>query len=152
MKLYIGIAIILLTVINCNTVKSSESTMNEDKIETGKLSVQRISLSERTRGTDRIFTITSDKVETNMNGNIKEKSLSADTWKMISNKIEEIDLNEIESYISPTTKRYSDAALSSVITVEKDGKMYTSSDFDSGNPPQQLKDLYQTIQNAVGKQ
>ncbi|SIS95041.1 hypothetical protein SAMN05421796_10763 [Chryseobacterium piscicola] len=150
MKLHISLAIILLTLINCNTAKTSEMSMNKDKTEAGKLSVQRISLSERTRGTNRLFTITSDNVETNMNGTITSKSLSSGSWKMISDKIAQLNLNELQSYQSPTTKRYSDAALASQITIEKDGKTYGSSDFDSGNPPEELKDLYLSIQNTVG--
>ncbi|MBD8083816.1 hypothetical protein [Chryseobacterium caseinilyticum] len=150
MKLHIALAVSLLTLINCNTTKTTGSTMNEDKNVVGKLSVQRISLSEQTRGTNRLFTITPTKTETDLNGNLTSKSLSPDSWKVISDKIAQINLEEIQSYKSPTTKRYSDAALASVIIIEKDGKTYSSADFDSGNPPQQLADVYNEIKNTVG--
>ncbi|KQT15326.1 hypothetical protein ASG31_15475 [Chryseobacterium sp. Leaf404] len=127
-----------------------ESTVNQDKTEVGKLSLSRISLSERTRGTNRLFTITPNKTETDINGNISSKTVTAEEWKAISGEINKINLDEISSYKSPTTKRYSDAALASVMVIEKDGKTYTSEEFDAGNPPQELKNLYQSFQTAAG--
>lgn len=150
MKNFIVFASAMLLTVNCSAGNEVREKTNNDTILVSKTLVQRISLSERTRGTNRSFTISPAKVETNMNGTLTSKSLPADSWKMISDKIEQINLDEIKSYNSPTTKRYSDAALASVITIEKDGKTYSSSEFDSGNPPQQLRDLYMSIQNAAG--
>ncbi|WP_262149305.1 hypothetical protein [Chryseobacterium foetidum] len=150
MKNYVALAFSLLLTVSCNTSKEVGGKTNNDKTVAGKALIQSISLSESTRGTQRLFTITPGKVETNKNGAVESKILSDLEWKSVSEQTAELNLAEISTYPSPTTKRYSDAAMASVITIEKDGKTYSSAEFDSGNPPQQLRDLYMSIQNAVG--
>lgn len=150
MKFYTLLTICLISLTSCKTKNAQSMETSSETAEAGKTVVEKISLSEKTRGTNRLFTITPTKVETDINGNMTNKSISSESWKIISDKIAQINLKKIESYKSPTTKRYSDAALASVITIETDGKTYNSSDFDSGNPPQQLADLYHEIKNTVG--
>lgn len=150
MKNCIIFASALFLAVSCSTNKEVGDKTNNDKTVVGKALIQSISLSESTRGTQRVFTITPGKIETTKNGVLASSILSDSEWKTLSEQTAKLNLDEISTYPSPTTKRYSDAAMASVITIEKDGKTYSSAEFDSGNPPQQLRDLYMSIQNAVG--
>ncbi|KQS94249.1 hypothetical protein [Chryseobacterium sp. Leaf394] len=150
MKNYVIFASALFLAVSCNTNKEVVNKTNNDQTVVDKALIQSISLSESTRGTQRVFKVTPGKIETTKNGVVTGSILSDSEWKTLSGQTVKLNLAEISTYPSPTTKRYSDAALASVITIEKDGKTYSSSEFDSGNPPQQLRDLYMSIQNAAG--
>lgn len=131
----------MLSFLSCKTNKqfASKSTLN----------VEKISLSERTRGTNRSFTFSDKKLETSINGNITVNELSSLDWTKINSFTEKINLEEISKLEAPSTKRYSDAALASEIAIFKDGKEYNSSAFDSGNPPLELKNLYEELQRII---
>lgn len=132
---------LLLTISSCKT-KSILSEKSISKIET-------ISLSEQTRGTNRVFTLSNGKLESSINGNINSQELPQNDWSKIVEYTEEINAEDISKLESPSTKRYSDAALASHITITKNGLDYQSSTFDSGNPPLELKNLYNEIQRII---
>ena len=60
--------------------------------------------------------------------------------------VQEERLSEIENLEAPTEKRFTDGALSASFTIKKDDVVYTSSDFDHQNPPKELKELYQFLE------
>lgn len=132
---------LLLTISSCKT-KSILSEKSISKIET-------ISLSEQTRGTNRVFTLSNGKLESSLNGNRTIKELPPNDWSKILEYTEEINTDDISKLESPSTKRYSDAALASHITITKNGSDYQSSTFDSGNPPLELRNLYNEIQRII---
>lgn len=132
---------LLLTISSCKT-KSILSKKSISKIET-------ISLSEQTRGTNRVFTLSNGKLESSLNGNRTIKELPPNDWSKILEYTEEINTDDISKLESPSTKRYSDAALASHITITKNGSDYQSSTFDSGNPPLELRNLYNEIQRII---
>lgn len=111
--------------------------------------IEKISLSEQTRGTNRVFTLSNGKLESSLNGNSNIKELSPSDWSKIIEHAGKIKLEEISKLEAPTTKRYSDAALASVITITENKADYKSSDFDSGNPPLELKNLYNEIRRII---
>ncbi|OCK52443.1 hypothetical protein BA768_12710 [Chryseobacterium sp. CBo1] len=111
--------------------------------------IEKISLSELTRGTNRIFTLTNGKLETSLNGNSKTEEITQDNWAKISEAAEKINLEGISKLESPSTKRYSDAAFASFITITKNGTEYQSSEFDAGNPPVELNNLYDEIKKVI---
>lgn len=142
MKNFIVTATIsLLTISSCQS-KSILSKKSTFKIE-------KLSLSERTRGTNRIFTLSNEKLESNINGNINTQEISENDWSKIVKYTEQINAENISKLEAPTTKRFSDAALASHITITKNGTDYQSSTFDSGNPPLELKNLYTEIQRII---
>jgi len=53
-----------------------------------------------------------------------------------------LDLTKISTYESSTTRRFSDGALASSITVTANGNTYNSAGFDAGIPPKELEGLY----------
>lgn len=135
-------SIILFTISSCKTnVISHEKTI---------LKIEKISLSERTRGTIRDFTLSNGKLVSSINGNINTQEISQNDWSKIVEYTEQINAENISKLEAPTTKRFSDAALASHITITKNGIDYQSSTFDSGNPPLELKNLYDEIKKLIG--
>ena len=112
-------------------------------------SLYKVLLSERTRGTNRLFTITSKEIQTSLNGNSIKSEITKNQNLEIKKLVENISLETISKLESPSTKRFSDGALSTTITIIKNDKEYKSSDFDSGNPPAELKSLYDEIQKLT---
>lgn len=131
---------LMLIILSCTAQNSIEKSTSQ---------INKISLTELTRGTNRIYTIENGKVENSTNGNITSQKLSESEWLKISRIIEKIDTENISKLVAPSTKRYSDAALASTVIIYKNGKEYQSSGFDSGNPPAELKDLYTEIQRVI---
>ncbi|MCX8525715.1 hypothetical protein OF897_17510 [Chryseobacterium formosus] len=142
MKYFIITSTILsLTILSCKPkAVSSEKSISK---------VEKISLSERTRGTNRTFTLSNGKLESSINGIINNKEISQNDWSKTTDFADKIKLEEISKLEAPSTKRYSDAALASIITITKNETEYQSSAFDSGNPPAELKSLYVEIQKLI---
>ena len=65
---------------------------------------------------------------------------SAD-WKQLKAIVAEIDPTLIGELKAPSAKSHYDAAAIASLTVQVDGKTYTSNSFDHGNPPKELKPL-----------
>lgn len=139
MKFFIT-SFLVLIIMSCTTKNSVEKSSSQ---------INKISLTERTRGTNRIFTIENGKLENSTNGNITSQTLTENEWLKILKMAEKIDTESISKLTAPSTKRYSDAALATTIIIYKNGNEYQSSSFDSGNPPTELKDLYTEIQRII---
>ena len=127
----------------------SNTQINNTKEKKSIENIEKIELKEQTRGTNRIFTIKNGKLENSTNGNVTSQELPENEWMKISKLAEKIDTENISRLIAPSTHRYSDAALASTLIIHKNGNEYQSSDFDSGNPPAELKDLYTEIQRII---
>lgn len=111
--------------------------------------VDNITLSERTRGTQRVFIINNENLEISLNGNKSSYKISSADWKKIAEAANTINLEEISTYKAPTTKRFSDAALASIIQIGKEDKEFESASFDEGNPPAELKNLYSELKKLI---
>lgn len=130
----------MLIATSCATKNSMEKSTSQ---------ISKISLTERTRGTNRIFTIENGKIENSTNGNISSQQLPEIEWLKIARSAEKIEEENISKLTAPSTHRYSDAALASTLIIYKNGSEYHSSEFDSGNPPAELKELYTEIQKVI---
>lgn len=75
----------------------------------------------------------------------REFNLSEDDFREISNLYDKISLNEIESYKGPTEKRFYDGAAIANLRINYQGKIYSSQDFDHGNPPVQIAEFINKI-------
>ncbi|MCT2561064.1 hypothetical protein [Chryseobacterium herbae] len=115
--------------------------------------MEKIEVTEQTRGTNRIITFTPDSKTTSVNGNVSVDVLSAAAWENIVKQAEVIDLDKIASLKSPSEGRFGDRAFASSILITVDGKTYESSTFDSGVPPKELEPLYRELFKGIkGKQ
>ncbi|QQV01962.1 MULTISPECIES: hypothetical protein [Chryseobacterium] len=111
--------------------------------------IDNITLSERTRGTQRVYTISSENLKIAINGEESDYKVSHAEWSKLAETASAINLEEISAYKAPTTKRFSDAALASTIKVSKENKEFESVSFDEGNPPTELKNLYFEMKKLI---
>lgn len=130
---------------NCTSQKKAEIDENSPTHNTQQLKIEKIELKEQTRGTRRFTTFTPTSKIVSLNDNVTTFSLSTDEWKKITEQVNQIELSKISTLQSPTSARFSDGALSASISITSGDKIYTSSGFDSGFPPKELKKLYTTI-------
>lgn len=126
-----------------NNTTAISSAVQQQKIE-------RIQLTERTRGFSRNIVFTPSSKESNINEEITTTKISPAEWQTISRLAQTIDLSKISDLKAPTEGRHSDRAMIASIIITANGKEYTSSDFDSGRPPKELEALYKII-NGTSK-
>ncbi len=75
----------------------------------------------------------------------KTEKCDPNDWKEIQGIVNTINISEIDRMEAPSSNSHRDAAASATITVFKDGKEYTSNNFDHENPPAGLKPLVDKI-------
>ncbi|MBK1898131.1 hypothetical protein [Chryseobacterium paridis] len=147
MKNIISSLLVISTVFNgsCSSQKKIQIDQNKSVANNQKNIVEKIELTEQTRGTDRKITYTPLYIITSLNGKSSSLEMSFDGWKNIVKQANSVNLSEIASYQAPTSGRFSDRALSSTISIISKGKTYQSAEFDAGAPPKELEALYQTL-------
>ncbi|MCS4305182.1 hypothetical protein [Chryseobacterium sp. BIGb0232] len=138
--------ILVLSSIHCQHQSKNGNIDKNLTINTQQAKIEKIELTERTRGFHTIITLTPQSKTTSFNGEENKSSLSSSEWESISQQAATIDLSKISTLQAPTTGRYSDQAMIANLMITSNGTTYTSSDFDSGNPPKELEALYQKIQ------
>ncbi|WP_048511881.1 hypothetical protein [Chryseobacterium sp. FH2] len=136
---------------NCTSQNKNEIKPDNSKFTLKQFKIEKIQLTEQTRGTNRIITFTSNSKIVSLNGENTTFPLSSEEWQNISVQVNLVDLSKISSYESPTTDRFSDMALASSIIITSDGKQYTSNSFDAGMPPKELEALYDVLNNGIIK-
>lgn len=135
--------------ISCTSQHKNESDKDKSTINNKKYKIEKIELTEQTRGTDRKITFVPGSVTTSLNGNNTTSKLTTTDWENIAKEADLIDLGKISSYESPTTGRFSDRALASTIIITSNGKEYTSAGFDAGIPPKELEALYKALRGKT---
>lgn len=131
--------------INCSSQHKKDIYKNKLTIKEKNEKIEKIEITEKTRGTNRVISFTPISKTVSINGNITITKLSSIEWENIMKQAATIDLSKISLLESPTTNRYSDRALSSSISIISNKENYQSSDFDAGNPPKELNILYNTL-------
>lgn len=141
--------IALIPFVLCNINYTSQQKGSSDTITSNgvqkKSKIQKIEITEQTRGTNRIITFIPSTRNTSVNGNVSVDVLSAAAWESIVKQAEQIDLDQIASFRSSSEGRFGDRAFASTILITADGKVYESSTFDSGVPPKELESLYKEL-------
>jgi len=117
--------------------------------------ISRITLEKISRGSQFKIEIDKQEVSLDSNGLDGEEAVIGNTnpeeWVKINKLIKKLDLDDMINWRSPTTERFYDGARITTIRIEKDGKIYKSQTFDEGNPPAQLKDLYNYLESLVNQ-
>jgi len=140
--------------LNIIPVILSLSCFNQSNVDNNKIlstsilkkeKIEKVQLSEQTRGINEEVILTAISITVISNGDISESPISSTYWENVSREAEAIDLSQIKNLQSPTTDRYSDLALSATLTIISDGSEFTSASFDAGRPPKELKRLYEAI-------
>ncbi|TVZ26423.1 hypothetical protein JM83_1380 [Gillisia sp. Hel_I_86] len=101
-----------------------------------------------TRGSRTSCTLNKEEVKVvkNMGTETKasEKTTSKD-WENLMEKMEEIDVPNINKLKPPSNKRTFDGAAHAILTIKMGDKVYKSNSFDHGNPPSEIKPLVKAI-------
>ena len=71
--------------------------------------------------------------------------LTEEQWKKLIDAFQKVDLEEIPNLIAPTQKRFYDGAAMANLKITYEGKIYESQTFDNGFPPEQIKNIVNTI-------
>lgn len=112
---------------------------------------QKIRVKSQTRGLKKEITLTSNHLDSYKNGDlISSKEISDKDINKLKELFSKIDLSKLNSYKAKSKGRYLDKALSEVLIIEDDNKIYKSVTYDSNNPPDELKEIIETIKN-MGK-
>lgn len=72
-------------------------------------------------------------------------------WKDIVQAVAVLDLNQMNTWESPTNERLYDGADVMVITIQTKDGTYESLSFDNGKPPAELEKLYSLLENVVNQ-
>lgn len=75
----------------------------------------------------------------------KDYVLSNADFKEVSRLYQKVTLKELENYKAPTEKRFYDGAAIGNLTVNYQGKIYSSQGFDHGNPPVEIAEFINKI-------
>lgn len=153
MKNYIIATLIISTTLNlnCKTQQKQENINNNSAKLQKEQKIEKIELTEQTRGINRIITFTPSSKTVSLNGSHTKAELTSSEWENINKTAGSLDLSKISSYQAPTTGRFSDRALASTIAITSNGTTYTSASFDAGTPPKELEGLYILLQDKSKK-
>lgn len=114
-----------------------------------------IEYTANTRGFYQKITIQNQKAMVFKNRNNSEKpsviAISDSEWRDFLNYFESINLDKLATLKAPTEKRFYDgAAIANLKIVYKD-KIYETTSFDHGHPPEEIKDLVNKINSFAKK-
>ncbi len=98
-----------------------------------------ISYEAQTRGSIVKIKIEDNKISYNTYNGVGVYKLSEEKLKNLNELVSELNLKEIKNLKAPTKNSATDRALIAKITFKLKDVEYTSSTFDSGNPPKELK-------------
>lgn len=138
--------ILVLSGIHCQNQSKNVNIEKNINATPQKTKIEKIELTEQTRGFHTIITFTPKSKISSFNGEKKQASMSPSDWERISRQAAAIDLSKISTLEAPTSGRHSDQAMISNLIITSNGTTYTSANFDSGNPPKELKSLYEEFQ------
>ncbi len=111
---------------------------------------KKIDYSAITRGSSKQITLENGEF-TRLQNNKEtiRKKLDKKMYNSLFKILKEIDLSSLETLTVPSKKHQYDGALASTITIESEGKTYTSPTFDDDNPPTELKKLIDYLQSIT---
>ena len=101
----------------------------------------KITYKAHTRGSAIGIEVQGNKITYHTTQNKRVLTLSKQQLNRLNGIIEANNLKEIQTLKAPTNERYSDGALIANFIIKIKDKKYTSSTFDAGNPPKELKNL-----------
>jgi hypothetical protein len=78
------------------------------------------------------------------------KTKSAE-WKKIITALKKVNLKTISTLKRPSTKSFSDGAMSAQLRVESSVKKYESTNFDDNKPPLKLVGVIETMKSVLAE-
>ncbi len=99
----------------------------------------------RTRGSSLVLKITSDKLFYKDRNHEKKLKVSKVDKKKLIKLINNTKLSDMSHFKSVSDHRTSDRAMQAELCIKVNGQEYKSSVFDHGNPPEELKEIIETM-------
>lgn len=137
-----------MMMLNCEGTKSAQ-----------KMGNQLSDISLEAIGVGNSLKVTIDKKQTKIVENLKsggdnskskfEENTNSKLWKDLNEAVENLDLNEFETWVGPTQDRLHDGARATTMTISTNGKTLTSQPFDEGNPPAELQEVYELMMKTM---
>lgn len=104
-----------------------------------------ITYEAKTRGSEHAIKVTQNSVYFKNNQETKEVPLSKINRDKLVKMVSQLSLQNIQNLKAPSEERASDGALHANVAVKIGKVVYTSSTFDEGNPPSELKEIVKLI-------
>ena len=141
--------IIILTVTTLFFSCENSKNLNEKN---SSVKLESIKVEKVTRGSANAYEI--NKVETildktNLGGEserFKTKTKSSN-WSEVETLVSKINLAEISNWEAPTQERFHDGARITTLKIISNREEFISQAFDEGQPPVQLKELYDYLES-----
>ena len=127
MKVYLILISILVTSGSCNITPQNETKL--------------ITYEASTRGSSILISITPERLI----HNDETSTITAKDWNSIINLLSKINLEAIHTLEAPSQNRFRDAAMAAQIKITTSQQTYISSQFDHGNPPNELSLIVKEI-------
>lgn len=131
-------------IVSCESTKSTQNVSQN--------MIEKIRLEKVTMGSNSSLEITKDEItnESTIRGGAGDASkgtTQTKDWNKINNLVSKLDLTKIDQWEGPTQARFYDGAKATVIVIESAGQTYNSQSFDEGEPPAELKELYNYLES-----
>lgn len=133
-----------VVILSCNSSKNIQGNAVN--------TISKISLEKVTMGSNSSLEITKDEIlftETQRDGSADaaKGDTSPKNWNEINKLISQLDLSQIHQWEGPSQARFYDGARATTIIIEANGEIYNSQSFDEGEPPAELKKLYDYLES-----
>ena len=106
-----------------------------------KSALDHLEYSASSRGSSIFIRIDANEIKlNNTSRKIQQKS-----WNQLESLIAKIDLENLSLLNAPTNERFRDAAATAYLKIHTKKTSYQSSEFDHGNPPEEIAELVEKI-------
>jgi hypothetical protein len=116
-----------------------------------KETIKSVELSYITRGTNKNLLITPDSIVVSINDDKRSYKTTATEWHRIITALKRVNLKTISTLKRPSTKSFSDGAMSAQLRVESSVKKYESTNFDDNKPPLKLVGVIETMKSVLAE-
>lgn len=147
MKLLFSLLALILTTKECENKNSNNESSEMEIVNSEKANIQQkeytIEYSAISRGIFKEITIDNSGITVKKDRNSKPvtKECTNELWSKLTKTLDEIDLKMLPKLKAPTQKRLFDGAAHATLKVIVGGETYTTSSFDHGFPPEEIKEL-----------
>ena len=114
-----------------------------------KETVKSVELFYITRGSNRNLMISSDSIIVNINDDRHSYKTPKAQWKKILLALKKVNSKGISTLKRPSTKSFSDGAMSAQLSIVTSLKKYDSSNFDDSKPPLKLVSLIEMMKTTL---
>ncbi len=145
MKILFSLLALILTTKECENKNSIGDAKKTEIVNSDKVSQEQkdyiIEYSAISRGIFNEIKINNNTISVQKNRNSKPvvSELNNEMREDLMKKLDEIDITLLPKLKAPTEKRFFDGAAHATLKITVDGKTYSTTSFDHGSPPEEVK-------------